>query len=159
MTPTLDVRVQDHSGTIVLRRQERCNALTRRMLDDLREALGDLHQERRVRAVILTGSGEHFCSGMDLKEIRDVAKDINDIASQTNLLALNATIEAARAGDAGRGFAVVAGCADCDIVALIRLSISHINDPSDLVSDTGWDHVYGPAACFSRAVCHVAWQQ
>ncbi len=47
--------------------------------------------------------------GTDLTQIRNVAKDISDIASQTNLLALNATIEAARAGDAGRGFAVVAG--------------------------------------------------
>lgn len=42
------------------------------------------------------------------KQIGDITKLVDQIASQTNLLALNASVEAARSGERGRGFAVVA---------------------------------------------------
>lgn len=57
------------SGTIVLSRPDKRNALTRQMIADLIQAFDDLHGERQVRAVILTGAGTAFCSGMDLAEM------------------------------------------------------------------------------------------
>lgn len=65
------------SGTIVLHRPDKRNALTRQMLADLMEAFNDLHQEKRVRAVIVTGSGSAFCAGMDLGEMRETSSQPN----------------------------------------------------------------------------------
>ena len=42
------------SGTIVLNRPDKRNALSRQMIEEISQALDDLHQERKVRAVILT---------------------------------------------------------------------------------------------------------
>ncbi len=73
----VEVKVTDNVGTIVLNRPGRRNALTRAMLDELRQALGDLHLERRVRAVVLTGAGTAFCAGMDVRELH-AAEDLPD---------------------------------------------------------------------------------
>jgi methylglutaconyl-CoA hydratase len=62
------------SGTIVLDRPNKRNALSRQLIADLVQALDDLHQERKVRAVILTGSGSAFCAGMDLSEMHETSQ-------------------------------------------------------------------------------------
>ncbi|MFO0869329.1 MAG: enoyl-CoA hydratase/isomerase family protein [Pirellulales bacterium] len=69
----MPIRVKKHlpSGTIILDRPDRKNALDRQLLEELQQAFSDLHQERQVRAVILSGAGNCFCSGMDLAEMND----------------------------------------------------------------------------------------
>ncbi|MEO8493683.1 MAG: enoyl-CoA hydratase/isomerase family protein [Planctomycetota bacterium] len=57
------------SGTIILNRPDKRNALSRESIVELRQAFEDFRQERKVRAVILTGAGKAFCSGMDLDEM------------------------------------------------------------------------------------------
>ncbi len=70
----LRVHVHEVAGTVILNRPEQRNALNRQLLRELRQALEDLHLQRSVRAVILTGSGSAFCAGMDLKEMLETAE-------------------------------------------------------------------------------------
>ncbi len=71
------IRVRKHvpSGTIVMQRPDKRNALSRWMMLQLKQAFEDLHQERRVRAVILTGAGTAFCAGVDLQEVQDSSRE------------------------------------------------------------------------------------
>ncbi|MCA9231581.1 MAG: enoyl-CoA hydratase/isomerase family protein [Planctomycetales bacterium] len=67
----VEVKVVGCSGTIIINRPGHQNALTRSMFEQLTEALDDLYRERSVRAIILTGAGETFCTGIDLQELQD----------------------------------------------------------------------------------------
>src|SRR5688500_828395 len=69
----VEVKVNGPVGTIVLNRPGRRNALSRAMIAQLQQALGDLHLEKRVRAIILTGAGSAFCAGMDVHEMHAAA--------------------------------------------------------------------------------------
>lgn len=56
-------------GTITLNRPDRRNALNHEMLPDLEEAVSGLAANDSVRAIVLTGAGESFCSGVDTSEL------------------------------------------------------------------------------------------
>ncbi len=93
MEPLVKVHVQGHTGTLILNRPEKRNALSRALLAELQQGLSDLHLERRVRAVVITGAGSAFCAGMDLQEMLETSKEENphpiwheDAASYRDLL-------------------------------------------------------------------------
>jgi enoyl-CoA hydratase/carnithine racemase len=74
MEPLVKIKLHIPGGTIIVNRPTKRNALSRQTLSDLQQAFEDLHLERRVRAVILTGAGSAFCAGMDLQEMRDTSR-------------------------------------------------------------------------------------
>jgi enoyl-CoA hydratase len=53
-------------AVLTLNRPERLNALDHELVRDLHGALDDLKADRSTRAVVLTGAGRGFCSGLDL---------------------------------------------------------------------------------------------
>jgi methylglutaconyl-CoA hydratase len=58
--------------TITLNRPQRRNALTSAMIHELTLALRAA-EDSRAGVVVLRGEGEHFCSGLDLSELRAMA--------------------------------------------------------------------------------------
>lgn len=81
-------------GTITLNRPNRKNALSREMITMLGKALDDFHQEKKIRAVILTGSGNTFCSGTDLHQMQETAELGNALKQwQEDVVSLKQLIE------------------------------------------------------------------
>lgn len=64
--PGLGVRLDAAVLRITLDRPGRRNALTDGMIDDLIELLEAANDDDRVRAIVLTGAGNDFCTGFDL---------------------------------------------------------------------------------------------
>jgi len=81
MSELIQTRKDVPSSTIILNRPERKNAFTRGMIAELQQAFDDILQERTVKAVILTGSGDIFSAGSDLQEINDTAQTPNSLQS------------------------------------------------------------------------------
>lgn len=62
----LEYDVKDGVGTILLNRPRRKNAFTLEMIDEWASVLRSARTDSDVRALILTGAGDGFCSGVDL---------------------------------------------------------------------------------------------
>jgi enoyl-CoA hydratase len=69
LTETLSVQ-RPHGGVAVLHlnRPERLNAINEVLLGELTDTLVDLGSDTSVRAVIVTGAGRGFCSGIDMRD-------------------------------------------------------------------------------------------
>jgi len=68
---TIRLEVNGAVSTITLNRPEVFNAFNDEMSYELQDALKQVTKDAQVRAVILTGEGKAFCSGQDLKAIKD----------------------------------------------------------------------------------------
>ncbi len=83
MPNLVEVKVTPPVGTIILNRPDYANAVSMAVVAELRQAISDLYQEKRVRAAILTGAGSAFCAGRDLAEMAaEHPADGPDVASQ-----------------------------------------------------------------------------
>ncbi len=64
---SLDVQVKDRVATVTIDRPEVKNAVDYRVHRGLEHLLLDLGHDREVGAIVLTGAGDSFCAGGDLK--------------------------------------------------------------------------------------------
>jgi methylglutaconyl-CoA hydratase len=67
------VRYETHAPAVVLtmNRPDRRNALSRDLIAALSEAFGRARDDAAARCVVLIGSGNAFCAGMDLAELQE----------------------------------------------------------------------------------------
>lgn len=74
ISDNVQIRKDGPSGTIVINRPDRRNALSREIVVMISQALEDFYNEKSVRAVILTGTGDTFCSGTDLHQLKETSE-------------------------------------------------------------------------------------
>ena len=65
----IEYSLEDGIGTILLNRPARKNAFTLEMVDCWADVLREAEADVAVRAIIVTGAGDAFCSGVDLDTI------------------------------------------------------------------------------------------
>ena len=66
--------VADPIATITLNRPRWLNAWTARMGAEVKHALAQAEEDKRVVAILLTGAGRGFCSGVDLQQLRGISE-------------------------------------------------------------------------------------
>ncbi|MEX2583222.1 MAG: enoyl-CoA hydratase-related protein [Gemmatimonadota bacterium] len=108
---------------ITLNRPEKRNALSRALIEGLREALRRAADDGEVRVVAMAGAGNDFCAGADLGELgglqdASVAENLDDIEALAGLIleirALNRPVVAVVHGRALAGGCGLASA--CDLV-------------------------------------------
>jgi 2-(1,2-epoxy-1,2-dihydrophenyl)acetyl-CoA isomerase len=84
-------------ATLTMNRPEARNAFTREMMDALSEALPRLAVDPAVRLVVVTGAGNAFCAGGDVKSFaKNVAGAPAALSFDTKVTDLRARMEVAR---------------------------------------------------------------
>ena len=63
---TIRTEVRDNSLVIYLSREERMNAFTLSMQQEIVKVLDDAEQNDDIKAIIFTGDGKAYCAGADL---------------------------------------------------------------------------------------------
>ena len=97
---TLELTVANHVAEVFLNRGDKANSMSPAMWRELQACFEWLDQEPSVRAIILAAHGKHFCAGIDLAMLVDVAGEgedpsrraerfrVNVLAMQDNLSAM-----------------------------------------------------------------------
>lgn len=73
---TLLFHVKDHVAHITLNRPEALNAINLEWSKDLMHAILQCDEDPDIKAVLISGAGNHFCAGGDLKAFLRQGKDL-----------------------------------------------------------------------------------
>jgi methylglutaconyl-CoA hydratase len=115
--------VEESVARITLNRPEKRNALNESLVSAMKQALHDADGSEAVRAIVLSGAGQDFCSGADLSALQkisaaSVSENTEDARSLMELFVLMRQVRVPVVA-AVRGRALAGGCGlaiACDIV-------------------------------------------
>lgn len=68
MYETLAIEREEHLTWLTLNRPDALNALSRQMVNELRDFFWNVGDDAQTRVVVVRGAGRAFCAGLDLKE-------------------------------------------------------------------------------------------
>jgi len=115
--------VEESVARITLNRPEKRNALNGNLVSGIKQALREADGSEAVRAIVLSGAGQDFCSGADLSALQkiseaSVSENTEDARSLMELFVLMRQVRVPVVA-AVRGRALAGGCglaSACDIV-------------------------------------------
>jgi enoyl-CoA hydratase/carnithine racemase len=112
-------------SVITLNRPEARNSLSEGLIAELHAALREIHDDTRVRAVVIAASGPAFSSGHDMKELTARRTDADrgrayfaEIMNACSAMMQAMVHRPTRVGGGAHGVATAAGCqlvASCDL--------------------------------------------
>ena len=133
--PVLRRDLRDGVAALVLNRPKQYNALSRALLEALHEALDAIAKDETVRVVTISGAGNAFCAGHDLKEMRGLASQSEVEALFRSCSAMMQKVVALPVPVIAvvNGLATAAGCqlvAQCDLAIAAsdaKFAVSGVN--------------------------------
>jgi enoyl-CoA hydratase/carnithine racemase len=114
MSDILELTQQGRVLRIALNRPEKHNALSSDLCRDLVDAISRANRDTHIGAIVLTGNGDSFSAGMDLKELGQIPiETINSVHEQLFTLSMRLStpmIAAVNGLALGGGTGLVANC-------------------------------------------------
>lgn len=122
MSELATLEVDGRVARITLRREEKRNALSLGLLDELRAHVGAVAANADVSVCVFTGAGKSFCAGMDLKAVLNEpgapAELLSRIAELTIEMRTMPAVTLARVNGAAIG-------GGCGLVCVCDVAITH----------------------------------
>lgn len=86
--PVVQVERDGAVGVVTFNRPSVLNAFNREMSDALKAAVAELCADQAVKAIVLTGAGNHFMAGADIAMLRELARKKDAAGAKAYLLEL-----------------------------------------------------------------------